>query len=316
MIRPKVESSLGFNYCFIIPCYEKHALKLELLISKIQKYQVEILVIDDGSSGKYARKIKSICDKHGLTLILNNENQGKGAALKKGLSYAHRHGYTHGFQIDSDGQHDINFVDKMMKLSAKHPHDLISAHPIYDESVPIGRLIGRYFTHIWVWIETLSFNLVDSMCGFRSYPSEQTIKILDQYSIGDRMDFDTDIMVKLYWEKTKVKFFPIDVKYFEDGESYFHYLNDNVLITKMHIKLFFGMLKRIPALLKFNYDQKNWIKEGEKGNVSLIKFSLLIYDLFGDKVLRLIVPFISFYYWIFFPKARKSSEQYQEIYKN
>jgi hypothetical protein len=36
--------------------------------------------------------------------------------------------------------------------------------------VPKGRLYGRYATHVWIWINTLSFEIRDSMCGYRVYP--------------------------------------------------------------------------------------------------------------------------------------------------
>ncbi|MBN9931448.1 hypothetical protein HZD82_24645, partial [Pantoea agglomerans] len=39
----------------------------------------------------------------------------------------------------------------------------------------------------------------DSMCGFRVYPLAATLALCDRRAIGQRMDFDTEIMVRLYW---------------------------------------------------------------------------------------------------------------------
>ena len=51
--------------------------------------------------------------------------------------------------------------------------------PLYDASVPKGRLYGRYLTHVWVWINTVSFAIRDSMCGFRVYPLPPVLRLID-----------------------------------------------------------------------------------------------------------------------------------------
>lgn len=44
---------------------------------------------------------------------------------------------------------------------------MICGYPLFDESVPKGRLYARYLTHVMVWINSLSLQIRDSMCGFR-----------------------------------------------------------------------------------------------------------------------------------------------------
>jgi hypothetical protein len=46
-----------------------------------------------------------------------------------------------------------------------------------------------------------------------------------------------------------MQWLPIRVQYPADGLSHFRLLHDNLLISKMHAKLFFGMLLRAPMLL-------------------------------------------------------------------
>jgi hypothetical protein len=110
-------------------------------------------------------------------------------------------------------------------------------------------LYGRYATHIWVWINTLSFDIKDSMCGLRVYPVAAVTALAARRSIGARMNFDTDILVRLYWDGLAVVNLPTRVSYPADGVSHFRVWRDNVLISWMHTKLFFGMLPRIPSLL-------------------------------------------------------------------
>lgn len=109
-----------------------------------------------------------------VTLVRLAQNAGKGAAVIKGLEESARAGYTHAVQVDADGQHAIEDIPKMLALAERHPEALISGQPIYDDSIPRSRLYGRWITHVWVWIETLSLQLKDSMCGFRVYPVSPT----------------------------------------------------------------------------------------------------------------------------------------------
>ena len=63
------------------------------------------------------------------------------------------------------------------------------------------------------------------------------------------MDFDTEIMVRLSWKGVRIISVPTRVTYPRDGISHFRMLEDNVYISRMHTRLFFGMLWRLPALL-------------------------------------------------------------------
>jgi len=63
------------------------------------------------------------------------------------------------------------------------------------------------------------------------------------------MDFDIEIAVRLYWQGLGVVNIPTEVQYPLDGVSHFKLLLDNVLISKIHAQLFFGMLFRFPCLI-------------------------------------------------------------------
>lgn len=303
------------RYCIVVPCFENHAAKLENTLNQIKQHIPNLIVVDDGSSTKNAEKIKAITKKNGGVLVINKQNGGKGSAIKLGLRKAYQLNFTHAIQIDSDGQHDISAIDKIINVSKKYPDHLISGRPVYDESIPLGRKLGRYLTHVWVWIETLSLEIVDSMCGFRAYPLKNTLDILKSPNIGNRMDFDPEVMVKYYWGYRKVKFFPIKVVYPDDGLSYFNVLNDNWLITKMHTKLFFGMLIRSPNLLFGKLTNKNWRNQSEKGVVSFIKIGLWLHQNLGKNFSKIVISITSFYYYLFAFASRKSSKKYQNIYQ-
>lgn len=63
------------------------------------------------------------------------------------------------------------------------------------------------------------------------------------------MDFDTELMVRLYWRGVPVHHVPTEVTYPENNTSNFRMWKDNVLISWMHTRLFFGMLARLPGFI-------------------------------------------------------------------
>lgn len=240
---------MSYRPCIIIPCY-RHGRQIEQVLKALLVYQIPIFVVDDGSPKSTVQILEQLSERYPqVTFCYLSQNGGKGAAFLHGIGMAHQYGFSHAIQIDADGQHDIQKLATLCELSRCYPDDLISARPMYDQSVPKIRLISRYITHVCVWIETLSLSIKDSMCGFRVYPIAPTIKLIQTTSVGKRMDFDTDIMVRLYWNGTRVRFVPVSVIYPEDGLSNFDVLKDNVRISWMHTKLFFGMFLRWPKLL-------------------------------------------------------------------
>lgn len=238
------------SYCIVIPNYN-HTVVIDKLLGDLAEYNLPVIMVNDGSDADSAVFMQTLADKYSyVSLVSHSHNQGKGAAVQTGLKYANGLGYSHAIQVDADGQHDITDITKLVALSQAQPHTLISGQPIYNESVPKHRYYARYLTHVWVWIETLSFDIKDTMCGFRVYPLAETLGLLAKHrSIGEYMAFDTEIMVRLYWDGVTTTFLPTKVNYPENGVSHFRLWEDNVAISWMHTRLVFGMLKRLPQLL-------------------------------------------------------------------
>jgi hypothetical protein len=185
-----------------------------------------------------------------LTLIKRLENGGKGMAVLDGFNAAIDLGFTHAIQIDADGQHDVYDIPRFLEASRLNPNTLILGQPIFDSSAPKSRRYARQFTNLWIWINTLSFAIADGLCGFRLYPLNAVQQLINTTHITNRMDFDIDILVRLYWQGVDVINQTTAVKYPDDGVSHFDLWRDNVRISKIHATLFFGMLIRIPQLLR------------------------------------------------------------------
>jgi hypothetical protein len=63
------------------------------------------------------------------------------------------------------------------------------------------------------------------------------------------MDFDTDILVRLYWQDVPLRWLPTQVRYPLDGVSHFRMVLDNLRMTALHLRLLGGMTLRLPLLL-------------------------------------------------------------------
>lgn len=234
--------------CAVIPVYN-HELAVPAVVADLLKAGLPCVLVDDASSPTCAAVLRRLAGQAQVFLLQLPVNQGKGGAVMAGLREAARLGFSHVLQVDADGQHDLSDVSRFLQQSRAYPQALICGYPQYDASVPKGRLYARYLTHVWVWINSLSLQIPDSMCGFRVYPLPATLALLDSVSLGKRMDFDPEILVRLAWRNQPMRWLPTRVHYPADGLSHFRLVHDNVLISKMHAKLFFGMLLRAPAIL-------------------------------------------------------------------
>lgn len=240
-----------FIPCALVPVYN-HQQVLAQTVADIRRFGLPIILVDDGSNElcKGVMCELAAADPANVHLVERPVNGGKGAALKTGLQSAAQLGFSHALQIDADGQHSSADIPRFLQLAEATPGTLIAGMPEYDASVPKGRLYGRYLTHVWVWINTLSLDITDSMCGFRVYPVARSNQLIAAEPMGDRMDFDTEFMVRWHWHHWGIKQISTRVIYPEQGVSHFRVWRDNKLISWMHTRLFFGMLWRLPRILR------------------------------------------------------------------
>jgi len=297
--------------CVIIPVYN-HGETLAATLENLASYNLPTIIVDDGSDEKTKAILDRIESDFSTTRIALTENEGKGAAVMAGFRKAWEQGYTHAIQVDADGQHDLGDLGVMMDEAWQNPKALISGDPQFDESVPASRLYGRKVTRVWVWIETLSLNIPDAMCGFRVYPLEQCIRLIDNVRIGPRMEFDIEIAVRLYWRGVPFVAVPSRVIYPDEGTSHFRLWQDNVRISWMHTKLFFGMLLRLPLLIlrKFGVRRGHWSRLEERGAVLGMKTLFIGYKFFGRTVFRIMLFPVMTYFFLTSSSARRASRQF------
>jgi predicted LPLAT superfamily acyltransferase/glycosyltransferase involved in cell wall biosynthesis len=308
--------------CIIIPIYN-HKEAISSTVANLSVHGLPIFIVDDGSDQATQDVLAALQQQYAdtLTLIRLPVNGGKGAAVMAGLRAARKAGFTHGLQIDADGQHDSADVPRFIEAACAAPRAVILGRPVYDDSVPKSRLYGRYLTHVWVWIETLSFTIRDSMCGFRLYPLDVVCALIDDVKLPTRMDFDIEILVRLYWRRTAFRSIPTRVTYASDGVSHFDVLWDNVRISRTHTRLVAGMLGRLPMLLAHklmprasatssNENEQHWWHIAERGSHLGMSLLALSCRLFGTRFTALWLHPIVAYFLLTGSRARAASRSY------
>ena len=236
--------------CIVVPHYD-HFEQFRKFLPNLKAAGLPLVVVDDASPPETVTALAELLvdDELDIRLARHDDNLGKGGAVTTGLRVAADAGFTHALQMDADGQHSCDDISTFLDASRSHPDSIICGRPEFDESIPRFRYYARYITLFLSWLETLSTEIEDAMCGFRLYPLAATTKILNGVHMGERMAFDPELLVRAVWSGIPLHYVPVTVVYPEGGQSHFYYFRDNLEISWMHTRLLFGMLWRLPRLV-------------------------------------------------------------------
>jgi glycosyltransferase involved in cell wall biosynthesis len=239
------------THLVLIPSYNPGP-KVFATVRAALGFWAPVWVVVDGSTDHSEHRLAEMADAdENLRVWVLPKNRGKGAAVLYGIRQAQSMGYTHVLTMDSDGQHPAASIPQFMQASLASPKSMILGSPTFDDSAPQLRVKGRKISNWWANLETLWSGIDDSLFGFRVYPIDPLIQVMDRQPWMRRFDFDVEAAVRLCWRGIDPINLPAPVRYFrpeEGGVSHFNYWRDNALLTWMHIRLFFGFLLRLPLL--------------------------------------------------------------------
>lgn len=106
----------------IIPAYNEAANIEKVINNIVQNYpQYDYVIINDGSTDKTAE----VCANAGYQVLNLPINMGIGGAVQTGYRYAKKNNYDAAVQIDGDGQHDVAFLEDMLKLLETGEADVV-----------------------------------------------------------------------------------------------------------------------------------------------------------------------------------------------
>ena len=229
-----------FLISIIIPVYNEEKTILQVLknVSDIKKlnYSYEVIVVDDGSTDNSKKIIEENNTLYDL-LLFNKANEGKGAAVKKGIESSK--GKYIIFQ-DADLEYDPNDFIKFFKVIEKFNPDLIIGsrfnYSNYTRSHNILNKIGNIFI-------TFLFNIFYNTTFTDLYSCYICLKkeLLDSKTLKTSgFEQQAEILCKVV--KKGNKFFEVPINY--NGRT----RNEGKKIKFYHI---FGVIYQI-VLGKFN----------------------------------------------------------------
>lgn len=227
----------GMRPCAVVPTYENPE-TIGAVAARIRESLPMVFVVDDGS-GERGREACDALARAGTAVVVRHPvNRGKGAAVRTGLEAALAAGFTHAFQIDADGQHDLAAIPAFIDAACAHPEAAILGHPVYESTAPRMRTLGRELTRFWVDLEVGGRGrIVDAMIGFRIYPIAATLALGTRC---DRMDFDVEVAVLLARAGVPIVNRPVGVRYLpaeEGGISHFRMFRDNARLFRLHSRI-------------------------------------------------------------------------------
>lgn len=187
------------TYSFIIPAYNESArirptLDELLRFTRERNWDVEILVVDDGSRDDTAQIVREYGKSHPQILLVENPgNRGKGFSVRNGMLLSR--GEVCLF-TDADLSSPTSEAQKLFDAIAAGSDIAIGSRwlrsELQTERQPLYRqLFGRIFNIVLRVFLGLKF--ADTQCGFKAFRREAAHRIFPLQKI-ERWGFDPEIL--------------------------------------------------------------------------------------------------------------------------
>ncbi len=176
------------SVCVVVPHYN-HIAQFRAFLPRLLEPGLPLVLVDDASDQLVFNELTLLVKQMApdTTLLRHNANRGKGGAVSSGLKAARQAGFSHALQIDADGQHDVSQLPEFLDASEADPAAMICGQPVFDKDVSKLRYYARFITLGFSHMESLCTDIRDAMCGFRLYPLETVVPILERHRLGERM---------------------------------------------------------------------------------------------------------------------------------
>jgi glycosyltransferase involved in cell wall biosynthesis len=216
----------------VVPVYNEGPVVAEVINEALQVFP-NIVCVDDGSKDDSAEQIR----KTGAHLVRHPVNLGQGAAIQTGVEYARAQPDAAYFAtFDSDGQHLVSDVEKMVQRLRDEPLDILVGtrfHGKTDHIPFIKRLVLKTVVALSPRLRKL--HLSDAHNGLRVFNK----KVADDMNITlNGMGHASQIVEMIVHERWRVAEEQVTIQYTEysmaKGQSLINGVNimfDTVLRT-------------------------------------------------------------------------------------
>ncbi len=200
----------------IIPCYNESKrlpIFLDSIKSLVEKYPIELIIVDDGSSTKDFELLSqriTPCLSNKIQLKHYEVNKGKGGAIQYGIENSN--GDYIGF-VDADGAIPPYEVENFIQYIQKNQQDdMIISSRIRILGKTVSRSLKRHLSgRVFITILNLLFSIpvYDSQSGLKIFKREKFNLIKDRIS-DFRWLWDTQVLILFHKSNFKIIEIPID----------------------------------------------------------------------------------------------------------
>ena len=165
--------------------------------------QIEVLIIDDGSSDNTIEVAKKIGVEH---IIQNKQNKGLAATFTTGLEACLERGADIIVNTDADNQYQADDIIKLIEPILQNQADLVVGDrgvATVDSFSPTKRQLQRFGS--WVVGRAANLRIPDATSGFRALSRETALHtlVLNEYS------YTLETLIQAGAKHLTVKFVPI-----------------------------------------------------------------------------------------------------------
>ena len=235
---PPEETPKEVYLSLIIPAFNEEmriagSLGLILKFLKDQPYTFEIIIIDDGSKDQTVELVKNRFGEHPEVRIDQQQNLGKGKAVKQGMLLGNG---KYLFFSDADLSVPIETLSLFLSYLERDFDVAIGARQITGATIEIHQpfyreLLGKTYTMLSNWI--LGLQVSDFTCGFKGFRREAARDLFSRQQLSN-WSFDAEILYLARLKGYRVSEIPV------------HWRNDKqtkVRLWRDIVSSFFGLLR-------------------------------------------------------------------------
>ena len=196
----------------MIPAYNEEE-NIELVVERLRQNfpQYDYVVINDGSKDRTAE----ICREKGYNLVDLPVNLGLAGSFQAGIRYAYRKGYPYAIQIDGDGQHRPEYIERML-VKMKEGYDIVIGSRFVNAKKPMTmRMLGSNLIETAIRLTT-GATIKDPTSGMRLYDR----KMIEEFAKGLNYGPEPDTISYLIRQGAKVAEVPVVLDERVGGVSY------------------------------------------------------------------------------------------------
>lgn len=196
----------------MIPAYNEEE-NIELVVERLRQNfpQYDYVVINDGSKDRTAE----ICREKGYNLVDLPVNLGLAGSFQAGIRYAYRKGYPYAVQIDGDGQHRPEYIERML-VKMKDGYDIVIGSRFVNAKKPMTmRMLGSNLIETAIRLTT-GATIKDPTSGMRLYDR----KMIEEFAKGLNYGPEPDTISYLIRQGAKVAEVPVVMDERVGGVSY------------------------------------------------------------------------------------------------